>query len=109
MKAITRGRTRKEVVEDDGVKQILKEQTKGLIEKSVRTGMCTMIGVVLYVLYKRGWHKDKLNALIDDIIAILRMPETPQGHLDNGMVVKYMASKGVDPMRIYNEVKFSFE
>lgn len=109
MKSITRGRTRKEVVEDEGVKQIFREQTKDLMEKSVRTGMCTMLGLVLCVLYKRGWHKDKLNLLIDDVIAILRLPSLPQGSLDNGEVVKYMQNKGVDPLRVYSEIRFSFK
>lgn len=109
VKAITRGRTRKEVVEDEGVRQIFREQTRSLMEKSVRTGMCTMLGVVLCILYKRGWHKDRLNMLVDDVISILRLPSMPQGSLDNAEVVTYMQGKGIDPLRVYNEIRFSLE
>lgn len=105
MKAITRGRSRKEVIEDEGVKKIFREKTQELWESSVRTGMCTMLGLICWILYRRGWHKDKLNQLIDDVITALRMPTTPQGQLDNSMIVQYMADKGVDPMRIYDNVQ----
>jgi hypothetical protein len=65
-----------------------------------------VVAAVLYVLYKRGWHKDRLCKLYDDIIALFDMPAVFGQYLDNEQVQDELTRKcGIDWNRLVKVVK----
>ena len=61
---------------------------------------------VLYILYRRGWHKDRLRALYKDIVALFSYPQAFDKWLTDVELKAILAERvGIDWQELIDAVK----
>lgn len=50
-------------------------EQKGYTESVMREAVPAVTAAVLMVLYRRGWHKDKLISLYQEVVSFFRYPQ----------------------------------
>lgn len=61
---------------------------------------------VLYILYRRGWHKDKLHGLYKDIVALFKYPQAFDKWLDDITIQNVLSERiGIDWQELVDAVK----
>lgn len=95
----------------DKVKRLSKYESAQVSRQAVNSAFPAVMAAVLYVLYKRGWHRYRLIKLYDDVCALLAMPPMIHGKsLDDRQVEAYLAEKlGIDWNKIRNAVQIEVE
>lgn len=86
----------------------LKQTVMSERERGIVSGVCSNTAALCYILYKRGWHKENINKLIDDIIGLYDMPPIFGRYLDNSDVIFYLKEKGIDVMRVQDHIKIDW-
>ena len=87
-------------------KRLSNKEARQTTQRALECVAPAIVSAVLYVLYKRGWHKDRITKLYDDIVALFNMPAVFGKHLDNESVQKFLTEKcGIDWQRLINVVK----
>ena len=61
---------------------------------------------VLFILYRRGWHKDKVLTLYRDIVSFFRYPQRFGDWLTDTEIKEYLTQKvGIDWQELVDAVK----
>ncbi|MBQ5317018.1 MAG: hypothetical protein J6I96_05640 [Oscillospiraceae bacterium] len=95
----------------DKVTRLSKMESRQVSRQAADSAFPAAMGAVLYVLYKyRRWHRDRCVKLYDDVCALLSMPGTVQGSLDDRQVCAYLESRlGIDWEKIKKCVQIEDE
>ena len=92
------------------VKRLSAKECEALSRECIDNAFPAVMAAVLYVLYKRGWHKDKLIKLYDDVCDLLAMPPIFGKHLDDREVERFLEDKiGIDWDKIRKVVQIANE
>lgn len=87
-------------------KRLSKQEAMQTTQTALECVAPAVVAAVLFTLYKRGWHKDRICKLYDDIICMFSMPEVFGQRLDDEMIEKYLTEKiGIDWTRLIKVVK----
>lgn len=90
------------------VKRLTSKECLNLSKQATDNAFPAIMAAVLFVLYKRGWHKDKCVKLYDDVCALLSMPPVFGKHLDDRQIEAYLEDKlGIDWNKIRNSVEIA--
>lgn len=84
----------------------IEEQLLLSSQQSIRTGMVSMLALVEMILLKRGWHKENVQKLQDDVEALLTVPDILGKTFDNKDVLEYVQNRGIEPMNIFDMCRF---
>lgn len=94
----------------NAVKRLSKKEGAAVSRQAANSAFPAIMAAVLYVLYKRGWHKDRLSKLYDDVCALLAMPSIFGKHLDDVQIEKYLTDKiGIDWNKIRECIQIAEE
>lgn len=73
---------------------------------AIETVAPAVVGAVLYILYRRGWHKDKLLTLYKEVVCLFKYPQAFDKWLDDESVKKLLAERvGIDWKELVDAVK----
>lgn len=87
-------------------KRLSNKEARDTTQRALECVAPAVVSAVLYVLYKRGWHKDRITKLYDDIVALFSMPAVFGKYLDNETVQAELTKKcGIDWQRLVDVVK----
>ena len=65
-----------------------------------------VVAAVLFVLYRRGWHKDRLMSLYRDIVSLFRYPQAFGQWLDDIEIKALLTERvGIDWQELIDVVK----
>ena len=65
-----------------------------------------VVAAVIYILYQRGWHKDKLLTLYREVVNFFRYPQVFDKYLTDIEVREYLTEKiNIDWNELINAVK----
>lgn len=65
-----------------------------------------VVAAVLFILYRRGWHKDKLYELYREIVCFFKYPQGTGKWIDDDAVKALLSERvGVDWSELVNAVK----
>lgn len=89
------------------VRRLSKAEMTALSRQAADSAFPAVMGAVLFVLYRyRHWHKADCVKLYDDVCAMLSMPETTAGYLDDHQVCAYLEEHlGIDFDKIRKAVQ----
>lgn len=59
----------------------------------LETAVTSIVAAVLYILYRRGWHKDKLVTLYKEIINFFAYPQAFDKYLTDDEVKDFLTDK----------------
>ena len=75
-------------------------------EKALQTVAPAVTGAVLFILYRRGWHKDRLRTLYKEIVFFFSSPARFDKWMTNEEIQAYLTERiGIDWSEIENAVK----
>ena len=87
-------------------KRLSEREAKDTAQRALECVAPAVVAAVLYVLYKRGWHKEQITKLYDDIVALFSMPAVFGKYLDNEQVQQELTDKcGIDWNKLVKVVK----
>lgn len=82
------------------------KEARNTTQRALECVAPAVVAAVLYTLYKRGWHKDAISKLYDDIVALFAMPAVFGKYLDDEQVKDLLTERcGIDWQRLVNVVK----
>ena len=89
------------------VRRLSKAESLYLSRQASDTAFPAVTAAVLFVLYRyRHWHKADCVKLYEDVCALLSMPPTTSGSLDDEQVCSYLEKQlGIDFDKIRKAVK----
>jgi hypothetical protein len=94
----------------NAVKRLSKKEGAAVSRQAADSAFPAVMAAVLFVLYKRGWHKDRLLKLYDDVCAFLAMPAVFGKHLDDRQIEDYLEKKiGIDWSKIRKCIQIAEE
>lgn len=94
----------------NAVKRLSKKEGAAVSRQAVDSAFPAVMAAVIFVLYKRGWHKDRLLKLYDDVCAFLAMPAVFGKHLDDRQIEDYLEKKiGIDWNKIRKCIQIAEE
>lgn len=86
--------------------RLRKDEELALFRLFAGSGAVSMLAAVLMVLYRRGWHKEDLIRLYEDIRIFMRMDVFGR-KTTNGEAVDYVRQKlGIDIAEIQDDMEF---
>ena len=92
------------------IKRLSAKECNAISQEAADSAFPAIMAAVIFVLYKRGWHKDKLLKLYDDVCAFLAMPSILGKHIDDRQVEKYLEDKiGIDWSKIRSCIQIAEE
>ena len=87
-------------------KRLSHSEAVTVTETALRTVAPAVTAAVLFVLYRRGWHKDRLHTLYKEIVFFFSSPAHFDKWLTNEEIESYIADKvGIDWSELENAVK----
>lgn len=79
------------------IKRLTAKECNAVSREAANNAFPAIMAAVLLVLYKRGWHKDRLLKLYDDVCDLLVMPPVFGKNFDDREIEKFLADKlGID-------------
>ena len=88
------------------VKRLSKAESMAISRTAADSAFPAIMAAVLFVLYKRGWHKDRLIKLYDDVCALLTMPSIFGQYLDDRQIEEYLTKQvGIDWDKIRSAIR----
>lgn len=88
------------------IRRLSAAECDNLSRQAADTAFPAVVAAVLYVLYRRGWHKDKLLKLYDDVCAFLTFPVIFGKELSNEDVQEYLEKRiGIDWNKIRKSIR----
>lgn len=75
------------------IKRLTAKECDAVSREAANSAFPAIMAAVIFVLYKRGWHKDRLLKLYDDVCAFLAMPSILGKHFDDKQVEDYLEKK----------------
>lgn len=88
------------------VRRLSSAECDYLSRQAADTAFPAVAAAVLLVLYKRGWHKDRLLQLYDDVCAFLALPAVGGKKLTNEDVQEYLEKQiGIDWGKIRKSIR----
>lgn len=92
------------------VKRLSKKEGDAISRQAANSAFPAIMAAVLFVLYKRGWHKDRLLKLYDDVCAFLAMPPVFGKHLDDRQIEDFLEKRiGINWDKIRNCIQIAEE
>lgn len=64
-------------------KRLSHAEAVSVTQKALEVVSPAVVAAVLFVLYRRGWHKDKILSLYKDIVALFKYPQAFDRWLDD--------------------------
>ena len=75
-------------------------------QTAIETVAPACVAAVLFVLYRRGWHKDKILALYKEIVFLFKYPHAFDKWVDDIMVKNLLSERcGIDWSELVDAVK----
>jgi len=92
------------------VKRLSKKEGAAVSRQAADSAFPAVMAAVLFVLYKRGWHKDRLVKLYDDVCAFLIMGTIFGRHLTDIEIEQYISKHlGIDWNKIRGCIQIAEE
>lgn len=87
-------------------KRLSQSERKKVTQTALETTAPAVVAAVLFILYRRGWHKDKIFSLYREIVAFFQYPQVFGQWLEDTEVRKYLSEKiGIDWQELISVVK----
>lgn len=87
-------------------KRLSRSEERELTSRVRETFVPAVTAAILYVLYRRGWHKDKLHGLYKDIVALFKYPQAFDKWLDDITIQNVLSERiGIDWQELVDAVK----
>ena len=87
-------------------KRMSHAEAVAVTERALRVTAPAVVAAVLFVLYRRGWHKDKLKTLYTEIVFFFLYPARFGQFLGDEEVREYLTEHiGIDWSELENAVK----
>jgi hypothetical protein len=87
-------------------KRLSRSEERELTSRVRETFVPAVTSAILYVLYRRGWHKDKLHGLYKDIVALFKYPQAFDKWLDDITIQNVLSERiGIDWQELVDAVK----
>ena len=93
----------------NAIKRLSKMENIAISRQAADSAFPAVMAAVLYVLYKRGWHKDRLLKLYDDVCVFLALPPLLYGKVFNDIEIeKYLEDAlGIDWSKIRKSIQIA--
>jgi DNA-binding GntR family transcriptional regulator len=93
-----------------GPKRLSHKEAMAMTQNALEVVAPAVVGAVLYILYRRGWHKDKLVTLYKEIVNFFMYPQAFDRYLTDIEIKDYLSEKlGIDWQEIIDAVKVEDE
>ena len=77
-----------------------------MTHRALKVVAVATISALLYILYRRGWHKDKLVTLYKEIVNFFKYPQAFDRYLTDIEIKDYLSEKlDIDWQEIIDAVK----
>lgn len=92
------------------IKRLTAKECNAVSREAANSAFPAVMAAVIFVLYKRGWHKDRLLKLYDDVCAFLAMGTIFGKCFDDEQVKSYLVKKiGIDWSKIKSCIQIAEE
>ena len=89
-------------------KRMSRSESIRVTRQAINDLLPQMAAAWMYVLDRRGWHKDRVLKAYKDVVALYQMPEVMGKFLQGDDVVEYIAQKyGIDWDELRNAAKIA--
>lgn len=87
-------------------KRLSQSESKRVTQIALETTAPAVVAAVLFILYRRGWHKDKIFSLYREIVAFFQYPQVFGQWLEDLEIREYLTNKiGIDWQELIDVVK----
>lgn len=91
-------------------KRLTHKEAVGVTQRALEVVAVAIISALLYILYRRGWHKDKLVTLYKEIVNFFMYPQQFDRYLTDIEIKDYLSEKlDIDWQEIIDAVKVEDE
>ena len=89
-----------------GPKRLSHKEAMAMTQNALEVVAPAVVGAVLYILYRRGWHKDKLVTLYKEIVNFFMYPQAFDKYLTDIEIKDFLTERlGIDWNEIEQAVK----
>lgn len=89
-----------------GPKRLSHKEAMAMTQNALEVVAPAVVGAVLYILYRRGWHKDKLVTLYKEIVNFFMYPQAFDKYLTDIEIKDFLTERlGIDWGEIMEAVK----
>ena len=89
-----------------GPKRLSHKEAMAMTQNALEVVAPAVVGAVLYILYRRGWHKDKLVTLYKEIVNFFTYPQAFDKYLTDIEIKDFLTERlGIDWSEIERAVK----
>lgn len=74
-------------------KRLSHSEALSVTQQALECTAPAVTAAVLYILYRRGWHKDKLKALFLDIVSFFKYPQYFNKYLTDIEIQNFLSDK----------------
>lgn len=87
-------------------KRLSHSEAVRVTQAALETCAPAVVGAVLFVLYRRGWHKDKLLSLYRDIVCLFKYPQAFDKWIEDTEIKAILSERiGIDWQELVDAVK----